>query len=84
MSPGDETKIVCIWEDKDKSKTGEVKAIELADKLSAMGIQVFRFIPPGKIPEGAKSVDWLDVLNNNGAKFIHRQYHNAMDKFKAA
>ncbi|EGR4213907.1 hypothetical protein DDN60_15335 [Vibrio cholerae] len=60
------TKFVYIFEDKDKSKTGEIAAKEAESRLLKMGIAVLRETPP--IPLGErKSVDWLDVLNELGA-----------------
>ncbi len=59
------TEYVFIFEDLDASRTGEIEAQKLEDRLVNQGIEVVRFSPP--IPLGdRKSVDWLDVLNELG------------------
>jgi hypothetical protein len=55
------TKVVVIWEDKDRSKTGEKMADKLEESLVEQGIRVIRMVPPLDL-NGKKSVDWLDVL----------------------
>lgn len=58
-------KFVFIFEDKDKSKTGENVAKALEERLKARGYNVLRLIPPMDL-NGRKTVDWLDVLNELG------------------
>lgn len=60
---------VSIWFDEDKSKTGEKAALKLADRLIGEGKNVKLLRPPIPIPDGAKGVDWLDVLNFKGGKY---------------
>lgn len=55
-------KKVHIWADLDCSGAGEIKAHELARKLYHTGVEVIIHLPEVTIPEGAKSIDWLDVL----------------------
>ncbi|MCC5612590.1 toprim domain-containing protein [Nostoc sp. CHAB 5834] len=57
---------VVVWADNDRSGTGLHSAEVLADRLVRDGKRVTIYIPPGMIPEGQKSVDWLDVLNTLG------------------
>ncbi|MFC5079622.1 hypothetical protein VTH8203_00857 [Vibrio thalassae] len=59
------TKLVFIFEDKDRSKTGEIVAMELEERLLQQGIAVIRLSPPIELGD-AKSKDWLDVLNQLG------------------
>lgn len=56
---------VCIFEDKDASKTGEICAKELEARLKAEGYNVIRLSPPIELGN-RKSVDWLDVLCERG------------------
>lgn len=55
---------VLIMADLDRSGTGELAARELARRLYAEGREVKIVVPPVAIPEGAKGVDWLDVLGD--------------------
>jgi putative DNA primase/helicase len=59
---------VYIAADLDRSETGEKAAKKLAHRLRSEGKKVHIVMPSGPIPEGAKSVDWLDVLNQGGEK----------------
>jgi replicative DNA helicase len=56
-----------IWSDKDPNEAGMNAALELAKRVAKEGVKVFIHIPPGPIPEGQKSLDWLDILNAKGA-----------------
>ena len=64
--PPESVKQVIIWADLDRSGAGERSAHILARKLTHSGIKVLIELPPGPIPEGKKSIDWLDVLNKFG------------------
>lgn len=61
-----------IWSDKDlpSPKTGICPGAEAAAKLAeraiAQGVEAVIHEPKGEIPAGAKSLDWLDVLNTQG------------------
>jgi len=59
-------RIVVIWADLDRSKAGEEAADELAKRLAARGIASMVFLPPVALPEGAKTVDWNDVVAGIG------------------
>jgi len=58
-------KYVYIFSDKDRNGTGQKSAEALAKKLRNVGVSVEILLPPIPIPDHAKSVDWLDVLNLN-------------------
>lgn len=59
-----------IWADLDRNSgcrnAGKDAALALAGRASERGIEVEVRFPEGPIPEGAKSIDWLDVLNDKG------------------
>ena len=57
---------VIIAGDLDGGKEKGQKAVEkLAERLHGEGKQVKVALPPGPIPEGAKGVDWLNILNES-------------------
>lgn len=60
--PRSSTKLVRIWIDKDRSGRGEEAAKVLRKRLWERNIPLQVFVPPLPIPEGAKGVDWNDVL----------------------
>lgn len=62
FEPGPSTKLVRIWIDKDRSGRGEEAAKVLRKRLWERNIKLQVFAPPLPIPEGAKGVDWNDVL----------------------
>jgi len=53
---------VIIAGDLDRSGRGQQATERLAERLHHEGKQVKTALPPGPIPDGGKSVDWLDVL----------------------
>lgn len=57
---------VVIWADLDRSERGLQAAETLADRLEKEGKTVEICLPPGPIPDGAKGVDWLDVMLTRG------------------
>ncbi|MBL6990125.1 MAG: DUF3987 domain-containing protein [Bacteriovoracaceae bacterium] len=59
-----------IWADKDKSKTGEIKALEAAKTINNSGVIVYVHVPPLEVCESSKGVDWLDVLNQPNGKAL--------------
>lgn len=59
-------KHVVIWADLDVSGRGKAAAEKLSKRLIEEGKTVEIQYPPGPIPEGAKGIDWLDVLMNQG------------------
>ncbi|MCD9475786.1 hypothetical protein GLP21_12030 [Photobacterium carnosum] len=62
-----ENTIIIIWADKDVSNTGQNTANTLAEKLAGEGYSVQVMLPEQSIPQGEKSVDWLDVYRDYGA-----------------
>jgi putative DNA primase/helicase len=52
-----------IWSDLDRSLAGSLAAQKLAERAQTQGIQVEIREPSGPLPAVAKSIDWLDVLN---------------------
>lgn len=58
---------IYIGFDNDKSGAGLNAATKLARRLEKEHRQVLMVEPPGGIPKGSKSLDWLDVLNRNHA-----------------
>lgn len=60
---------VAVFADKDKSKTGEIAARELVAKFKEQrNADAFVVLPKQPIPEGAKGIDWNDVLQMYGAQ----------------
>ncbi|WP_181422130.1 DUF7146 domain-containing protein [Halomonas sp. LBP4] len=53
---------IWIMADRDRSGTGQRAARRLRARLLRLGLMVRLCLPPGPIPEHAKSRDWLDVL----------------------
>ena len=58
-------KTIHIWADKDASGTGQREAEKAAREFSKNGIEVFVHLPIAEIPDGAKSIDFLDVYNKD-------------------
>ncbi len=50
-----------IWADKDRSKAGEKAALKLKERYKNI-CEVTILLPDSEIPEGKKSMDWLDVI----------------------
>ena len=57
---------VLIFADKDASGAGQEKAEALAARLRREGKFVDIYMPPLDIPNGSKSMDWLDTYNLAG------------------
>ena len=55
-----------IWSDLDRSQAGLIAATKLADRAKTQGVEAVIHQPKGPIPSHAKSIDWLDVLNQHG------------------
>lgn len=62
---------VAIFADHDVSGGGLEAATALQEALKAKGVQTRLELPPGPIPAGAKSVDWLDLYNQFGKDAIN-------------
>ncbi|MEO5364637.1 MAG: toprim domain-containing protein [Magnetococcus sp. DMHC-8] len=60
----DQIRNVKIWADLDRSGVGQRAAESLAKRLAGEGRTVHVLTPPGQIPDGAKSLDWLDIWNH--------------------
>ena len=67
FEPPEGVQMVFIMADKDRSEVGQKAAEKLAARLRERGLLVYVFVPEGEIPEGAKGLDWNDVLLNEGA-----------------
>ena len=80
--PSSVTKVV-IWEDKDKGNTGHKAALALGDKLRKQGIEAFYATPTIDIPQGQKSVDWLDVYREQGKEGIQHALADVLDPTNA-
>ncbi len=70
-------KTVHICADKDVSQAGEAAALKLASRLHFQKRKVFLHLPSVPIPEGSKSVDWLDILNRQGEGTIKNEVEGA-------
>lgn len=63
-----------VFSDKDRPSIhhpqghGQEAARALVARAWEMGIQAFAVTPSGEIPEGEKSIDWLDVLRTKGTR----------------
>lgn len=75
------TELVVIFEDKDLSKAGEEGASELKQALTEMGVKCLIQTPPLPIPEGKKSVDWQDVVQQCGKQGFRPAILNWQDTF---
>lgn len=62
----DSVKHVVIWADRDRSERGLQAAESLAERLEKEGKTVEICLPQGPVPDNAKGVDWLDVMNTQG------------------
>ncbi len=62
--PPEIAKTIFIFADLDVSNTGYIKGVELYRKLKAQGLDVYLLLPGTVIPQGKKSVDFLDYYNN--------------------
>lgn len=64
---------VLVFADKDRPTKqhpgghGQEAARNLVQRLWKLGIKASAIVPSGAIPEGEKSLDWLDVLNQFGS-----------------
>jgi hypothetical protein len=70
-------KTVHICADKDASQAGEAAALKLASRLHFQKRKVFLHLPSMPIPEGGKSIDWLDILNSHGEGTIKKEIEGA-------
>ncbi|TSE35475.1 DUF7146 domain-containing protein [Tepidimonas charontis] len=69
-----EVRRVIVFADKDRPTAqhpgghGQEAARRLVQRLWANGIKASAIVPAGEIPSGQKSLDWLDILNRDGAQ----------------
>jgi hypothetical protein len=71
----DVTEQVVIYADKDLSRAGDIHARKLAVRAREQGKQALVLLPRGDIPDGAKSLDWNDVLRMAGQSGFHTSEH---------
>jgi len=70
--PPEEVDMVIVFSDKDRPSKehprghGQEASIRLVERMWAMGKKAMAITPKGEIPEGEKSLDWLDILNRDG------------------
>jgi len=64
------TTAVHIFGDLDRSEEGARATHDLGEELKSRGFQIRADLPPGPIPVGQKSLDWLDVYQRYGAAAI--------------
>jgi phage/plasmid primase-like uncharacterized protein len=82
-----QVEIVVIWADHDRPnpRTGVAAGIHAAEELhkvlKSIGIKTFIMLPNRDIPEGAKSVDWNDILVKEGPRVIRREYERIRQNF---
>lgn len=79
---------ITIWADKDRSDAGQQAAAELVERLLLEGRRAIAMLPPGDIPDGAKSLDWNDLIISRGAQplrddFQFRQWHKRLQSILA-
>lgn len=63
IDPPKTVKTIHIWADKDKSGTGQKESYKAAKRFEGMGIICIVHLPEQPIPNGKKSIDYLDVYN---------------------
>ena len=63
---------VHIFADKDENGRGRRAAEVLAKRLRRAGIEGAIHLPTGRVPEGSKGIDWLDVYVKHGASGFPR------------
>jgi len=64
--PNEETDRVIIFTDKDVSEAGRKAAVKLRERLQSEYIEAMIMEPPLDIPEGDKSIDWQDAVQQLG------------------
>ena len=66
---------VIVATDHDRGEAGLKAATKVADRYRPQGLTVTIVCPEGPIPDDAKSVDWLDILNRDGEDAIRRAFN---------
>lgn len=72
----DAVRHVVIFADKDVSRDGMLSAETAAERMAAQGRSVEVVCPSQPIPEGAKGLDWLDVLTRYGIEGFPIRWRN--------
>jgi len=65
---------VAVWADRDHSGGGEQAANALTERLRQQGKQTVVMLPPYRIPEGKRSIDWNDVVAVVGLEHIRHHF----------
>lgn len=74
LVPPPEVEHIVIFSDKDRPTKqhprghGQEASRALMQRMWQMGKKAMAITPKGEIPDGRKSLDWLDVLNRDGAR----------------
>jgi len=66
---------VVIWADRDQSDGGETAAQALCERLCHQGKQAIVMLPPFRIPDGKRSVDWNDVVAMRGLEHARNHFN---------
>lgn len=69
-NPPEHVELVVFYGDQDRNEAGKNAILKAKEKLWKESKQVMAFLPAEPIPETAKGVDWLDVLNRYGVDGI--------------
>lgn len=79
FDPPPDASMIIIWSDKDRPsiktgiEPGQAAAEKLRKRMEDAGYRTRVFIPPKEIPNGKKSVDWNDILVEDGPEYIGPQ-----------
>lgn len=68
---------IYIAADLDADGGGEDAAREAAKRINYKSRPVYIVTPPGPLSEGAKGLDWLDILNQDGADAVKKYFTDA-------
>lgn len=72
--PPEDVELVIVFSDKDRPTEqhprghGQEAASALVKRMWSIGKKAIAITPKGEIPDGQKSLDWLDILNRDGVK----------------
>lgn len=69
----EQVEVVIIFTDRDRSGAGQRYAAEAVQRVNASGRSAISYEPPFAIPDGAKGVDWADVLEVYGWRACQTQ-----------
>lgn len=68
--PAKGTKVVFVWEDKDRSQAGSNATKKLIERLKTTDIKIIVCQITDPIPEKEKGIDWLDIFSTYGYEKI--------------